>query len=290
MPMFHIPDVALHLIESKHVAQVYRVQVMQPLQKAGEVERFPALYLTDANLSFDMAKGISHLLQVSGQVRRYIVVGIGYSGENPFAGSILRCRDFTSPRRPAIADLPRSSPIAGVPGLEDGAKQWHGAAQFLAFIRDELIPLIEGTYPVIPGDRAYAGYSMGGGLGLHALFSQPDLFTRYLIASPSLSYDGNDYGLDEAREFIAAGKRLDARVFTAVGELEELDADESVARPRFVSSVCRLAALLRKAQIPGLDLSCRIFPGETHASVWPIAFTHGVQALYGPAAASPLRT
>lgn len=289
MPGFHIPDVVLHLIESKHVDQVYRIQVMQPLQKAGEDERFPALYLTDANLSFDMAKGISHLLQVSGQVRRYILVGIGYAAENPFAGSILRCRDFTSPRRPAIPDLPRTSPIAGVPGLEVGAKQWHGAEQFLAFIRGELVPLIESTYPVIPGDRAYAGYSMGGGLGLHALFSKPDLFTRYLIASPSISYDGNDYGIDEAKEFIASGKLLDARVFMTVGELEEIDADESVARPQFVSSVCRLAALLRKAQIPGLDMSCRIFPGETHASVWPIAFTHGVQTLFGPAAGSPLR-
>jgi predicted alpha/beta superfamily hydrolase len=290
MSGFHIPDVALHSIESRHVEQVYRIQVMQPLQRSGEAERFPALYLTDANLGFGMAHAISHLLQVSGQVRRYVVVGIGYPGENPFAGSILRCRDFTSPRRPPLPDLPRTSAITGVPGLAEGARQWHGADEFLAFIRDELIPLIEGTYPVIPGDRAYAGYSMGGGLGVHAMFSQPDLFTRYLITSPSLSYDGTDYGIDEAREFIASGRRLDARLFMAVGELEELDADDSVAKPRFVSSVCRLAALLREARIPGLDMSCRIFSGETHASVWPIAFTHGVQALYGPAPVSPLRT
>lgn len=287
---FHVPDTTTHLIESKQVGQVYRVQVMQPLMKAGEVERFPVLYLTDGNLTFDVAKGISHPLQLAGQVQRYIVVGVGYPGANPFAGNILRCRDFTSWRRPPIPGLPRTSPIAAVHGLEGGAPQWHGAERFLAFIREELIPLIDRTYPTMPNDRACAGYSMGGGLCLHALFSQPDLFARYLLVSPSICYGDDDYGLDEAREFIASGKQLDARVFMAVGELEELDADEGVAKPRFVSSVCRLAALLRNARMPGLDLACRIFPGETHASVWPIAFTHGVQALYGPATGSPLRT
>lgn len=286
---FHVPDVATHLIESRHVDQVYCVRVMQPLMKAGEAERFPVLYLTDGNLTFDVAKGMSHLLQVSGQLRRYIVVGIGYPGENPFAGNVLRCRDLTSVRRPPIPGLPRTSPIAGVPGLEDGASQWHGADPFLAFIRKELIPLIDRTYPTVPNDRAYAGYSMGGGLGLHALFSQPNLFNRYLLASPSICYGDDEYGIDEAQAFIARGERLDARVFMAVGELEEFDADESVAKPRFVSSICRLAALLHVARVPGLDLSCRIFPGETHASIWPVAFTHGVRALYGSAASSPLQ-
>jgi predicted alpha/beta superfamily hydrolase len=130
---------------------------------------------------------------------------------------------------------------------------------------------------------------MGGGLGLHALFSQPSLFTRYLLASPSICYGDNEYGIDEAREFIASGRHHDARVFLAAGELEELDADEAVAKPRFVSSVCRLAALLHNARVPGLDLSYRIFPGETHASIWPVAYTHGVQALYGRAACPPLQ-
>lgn len=285
---FHVPDVATHLIDSKRVGQVYCVRVMQPLLKAGEVERFPVLYLTDGNLTFDVARGISHLLQLSGQVQRYILVGIGYPGESPFAGNILRRRDFTSLRRAPIPGLANSSPIAGVPGFADGVPQWRGADAFLAFIREELIPQIDRSYPTVPNDRACAGYSMGGGLGLHALFSQPDLFTRYLLTSPSICYEDDDYGIDEAREFIASGKQLDARVFMAVGELEEIDVDDGVAKARFVSSVSRLAALLRKARIPGLDLTCRIFPGETHASIWPIAFTHGVQAIYGPAACPPL--
>jgi predicted alpha/beta superfamily hydrolase len=129
---------------------------------------------------------------------------------------------------------------------------------------------------------------MGGGLGLHALFSRSDLFRRYLLVSPSISFEGEDYGIDEATDFIASRETLDARVFMAVGELEELDPEPSVAKARFVSSVSRLAAVLRRAQLPGLDLHVRIFPGETHASVWPVAFTHGVQFLYGPADRAPL--
>jgi predicted alpha/beta superfamily hydrolase len=285
---FYLPTIETRLLRSRHVDQEYRIEVMQPLLKRGSLERFPVLYITDGNLSFDLAKAIAQSLQIAGQVQRFILVGICYPPPHPFAGNILRSRDFTSLYRAPIAGLSGKSPIAGVPQIDEGGKTWHGADQFLSFIQDELIPVIDANYPTICADRAYAGFSLGGGLGLHAMFARPDLFKRYLLTSPSIAYDGDEYGIREAQEYIAGGGNIEAKVFLGVGEKEEFDPTEAVARPHFVSSLYRLAAVLRKADFAGLDLTCRIFAGETHASVWSISFTHGIQVIYGPAEQPPL--
>jgi predicted alpha/beta superfamily hydrolase len=282
---YQVPPVATHLVASRFVDQTYQIQVMQPLLEIGADERFPVIYITDGNLAFDFAKGISHCLQSTGQVRRFILVGIGYPGDNPFAGDILRCRDLTPDYSPEIPGIPRSSPIDGVPGIDDGKKGWHGATAFLAFIRDELVPLIDNSYPTTPNERAYFGHSLGGGFGLHALFTEQGLFNRYGISSPGLSYDGDDYGLREAQRYVASGRPLSGKLFMAVADQEEFE--PGFEKLRLVSNFYRLASLLREATNLGLSFTSQVIGGETHVSVWPIAFSHGIQALYGPAERVP---
>jgi hypothetical protein len=43
----------------------------------------------------------------------------------------------------------------------------------------------------------------------------------------------------------------------------------------------RLASILKNAAIQGLELMVEAFPGEIHMTVYPIAFIHGVQAVFG---------
>lgn len=275
---FCVPRMETHLIDSKHVEQTFEIRVCQPLMRKEGGERFPVLYFTDGNAGMDFAKGIAHVLQTSGEVRRFILVGICYPGDNPCAGNILRMRDFTPEGRPD-AHYPKSSPVEGVAGFAEGQKYWHGAADFLAFIRDELIPLIDSRYPTVVGDRCYSGHSMAGGLGMYALVAHRRLFSRYIISSPAVSWDGDEHGIAPVRNFIASGESLEARVHMMVGGEEEFE--PLVTRMQFVSSFHRLVALLRAAEIPGLELTQQVFAHETHASVWPVAFSHGVQAVYG---------
>ena len=42
-----------------------------------------------------------------------------------------------------------------------------------------------------------------------------------------------------------------------------------------------MAALMKSARIAGLEFMTEEFPGETHMTVWPQAFIHGVQAVFG---------
>jgi uncharacterized protein len=280
-----VPRVETHVLTPRGSDQTYQVEVMQPMAERDSHERFPTLYLTDGNLLFGAARAISHSLQFTGEVRRFILVGIGYPGDNPFAGTVVRGRDLSWADIRGLPDSPRTSSIEGVPGFAAGHPDRLGGERFLAFIRDELIGVIDSTYPTVRGDRAYFGHSAGGGLGLYALFAHAGLFSRYILSSPAVSYAGHDFALDLARAFIASGKHLQAKLILTVGGQEE--GESNLAEWHMVSSLERLAAALAGAGIRGFELQSEVIAGETHMSVWPVTFSRGIRAIYGLPGQSP---
>lgn len=56
-----------------------------------------------------------------------------------------------------------------------------GGDKYLRFLKEELIPYVDSNFRTIPADRTLWGYSLGANFGLHALFHEPALFTRYVI-------------------------------------------------------------------------------------------------------------
>ena len=75
----------------------------------------------------------------------------------------------------------------------DVGRPWNqldgGAGSFLRFIRQELMPFIQSSYPVRPEEKAIAGSSFGGLFALYTLFHHPDTFNCYIIGSPSIGWD-----------------------------------------------------------------------------------------------------
>ena len=63
-----------------------------------------------------------------------------------------------------------------------------GAGNFLAFIKDELIPYINKKYPS-NGDNTIWGHSLGGMFVLYALLQEPKTFRSYIAVDPSLWWD-----------------------------------------------------------------------------------------------------
>ena len=185
---YHVPEIEVVSIKSKYVDQTFELKIMQPISRKDGTERFPVLYMTDGNLMFDALKDISHSLQFSGVVPRFILVGISYPGDNPFGGFRLRRRDLS------WYDVPDVLPwlVEGVHEIPQGKSQT-GAPEFLQFIREELIPMVDSNYPTISGERAYYGFSRGGGFGLYTLFHKPDTFSRYILASSGVDdYQGEN--------------------------------------------------------------------------------------------------
>lgn len=296
--MIQFPPIETHHIRSAHVAQTFRIQVMRPGRLIGESRKFPVVYATDGNWTFDMFKSISYLLQMSElDAPPFILVGIGYPSDQPHAGYMLRMRDLTAPPFPrwekwetdwqACVKNPR---MEGVLEPERGAKAFHGGENFREFLADELIPFIDQNYETLSGERIYFGHSAGGFFGMFTLFTRPHLFKYYIASSPAISYHGEpqwggrydnyDFGAQMVREFAASGQALTGvHLYVSAGGDEEYE--PVMSEMRITSSVERLVKVLKDTALPGLKVMSEIFPGETHKSVWPFAFTHGVQAMLG---------
>jgi len=298
--LLQVPPIETHLVRSKHVQQTFKIQVMLPPHRKGDARRYPVVYVTDANYSFDMFKSIAYLLQISADdAPGFILVGIGYPSDSPFAGGLLRAREYSFPPYPefnvkAIPGFLKKALSVGVYAgtllAEEGAKDFYGAEDFRHFIGEELIPLIDGKYPTVRGDRTYFGHSGGGFFGLFTLFTQSDLFKNYIVSSPGLLYDGEapggikyhnyDCGMQMARTFIDSAKSLEGtRLYMSAGAEEEFE--PALGPWQLVSGFYQMAKVMKNAAIPGLDFMTEVFPGETHITVWPIAFIHGVQVMLG---------
>jgi predicted alpha/beta superfamily hydrolase len=86
---------------------------------------------------------------------------------------------------------------------------------------DDVIPTVEGRYPVDDRRRAVAGFSFSGLFGLYLLFHRPEVFSSYLVGSPSLWWDdGRAFGWEEA--WARSHDDLAARVFLSIGSNEVL--------------------------------------------------------------------
>jgi len=275
-----------HWLQASSVAQKFHIKVLQPFSRVEGTERFPVLYTTDSDEFFGSLSTMAKFLQLCGETPRFILVGIGY-GDTAAAG-LLRRRDLYPHAVRALfqeylAPLAASALVGGVQDLKT-ITDTTDAKDFLQFIEQELMPFIAARYPVLRGENSYFGYSAGAAFGLYTLFTRPTTFKRYILGSPSTSHRGQNFGIELASAFIRSGQPINAKVFMSVGELEEFrDAGPS----EFVTGYYRLAKFLKDAAIPGLDLSVRVFGGETHATAWPLAFNTGVKALLGPAAEVP---
>jgi uncharacterized protein len=276
-------EIEAHVIASKIVSQTFIIKVVRPTFEVGyKSKRFPVLYVTDSDDYFAGLACFANVLQLLGETRPFILVGIGYGDSRE--ARLLRWRDFVTHSirvhyREMLEKL-AASRLVDAPADLSKVTETTDAKDFLAFIREELMPFINKHYPVIPEDNSYSGYSAGGCFGLYTLLTQPDTFKRYIIGSPSTSYGGHHFGIELADAFTRSRKAMSADVFLSVGELEEFE--RGFEQLDFVTGYCRLTKFLTASSISGLGLTARIFPGETHATAWTLSFNHGLRTLLPP--------
>ncbi|MGZ4736735.1 MAG: alpha/beta hydrolase, partial [Acidimicrobiia bacterium] len=145
------------------------------------------LYLTDANGLFGAAVDAIRLMQLAQHLPPMLVVGIGYPVGALAEATARRTKDLSPSDDDKYAHLFPERPEMG------------GAPALLEFIRAELIPWVEASYNVEPGDATFFGHSLAGLFGTYALLTQPDTFRRYAIGSPSLWWnDGIATSIEQA--------------------------------------------------------------------------------------------
>jgi predicted alpha/beta superfamily hydrolase len=286
----HVAPVETHELDVPGTGQTFRIQVMQPGRPSGDTRRYPVVYATDANWTFDMFKQLSYLMQMAADdAPPFILVGIGYPSDAPHAAMRLRIRDFTALPYPRFDPDKLALRYTGILLPEEGAPNFHLGDQSRDFIADQLVPFVDERYDTIPGDRTYFGHSGGGYFGLYTMCTRPETFKNYIVSSPGLVYNGviggtqldNDaFGLRLIEDTIASGRSLDGkRLYLSAGGEEEFE--PALGGWQIVSGVVRASKILRAARLPGFELMTEVIPRESHITVWPIAFAHGVQAMLG---------
>ena len=75
-----------------------QIYVALPLNYGDSNQRFPAVYVLDADFLFGMAVDIARSFILSGEVQQVIVVGVAYGTTSLSEWSRLRRRDFTPTR------------------------------------------------------------------------------------------------------------------------------------------------------------------------------------------------
>lgn len=167
------PDMPAHEtfdMDSRILGETRRINVYLPpacsgpAGAEGKTPRYETLYVPDGGIGEDfphVARDVDAAIR-AGEMQPTILVGI----ENT-----QRRRDMTGPT--SVAGDREIAPVVG------------GSAGFRAFIRDELVPRIERSYPTA-GPRAIIGESLAGLFVLESLLLSPDLFDTWISLSPSL--------------------------------------------------------------------------------------------------------
>jgi len=252
----------------------YALYVRTPPGHGEKSGRYPVIVTLDADYSFAAcAAHLEHLAARQRQGPEAILVSVAYPGVYPDPKSyrLNRTRDYTPVHVAEGGYGPEYQRASG------------GAPAFLDCLINEILPLVERRWRADPGDRTLVGHSFGGLFAGWTLQTRPDSFNRYLLVSPSLWYADDLLLRSEALgRFMKPGGLT--RVFLAVGDQEERAGGVG---HRMVSQMSDFAAALQAREDPKLLVRHRVFEDETHASIFPAAFSTGIRKLFeAPSGAS----
>ena len=262
---YEIPRSVVQSIAASKSDRTYDLYIKLPPKFNAEQNkdrRYPVVYLNDGTYCFQTAAGVTHLPMNSGAFEHAILVGLSYSHGD--SGAASRSRDMTP-------TVPKNL------NEGHGAQFQHGKAdEYMAFLRDDVLPFIESEYRGDPQRRILVGQSYGALFGAYVLVTEPAVFNDYLLTSPSLWHNEKAlFGLEQV--FAKENKRMPARVYFATGE------NEGAAKGNkfMVANQKEFATVLRNRGYNGLEIREEVIPDATHYTTFPVGLTRGLSWFIG---------
>lgn len=256
-----VPSVTLnrtevHKITSVSNGNLYPIYIALPGSYNYTKEDYAVVFVLDAYSSFGTMVQMARLLAYNKELPELIIVGISSEGGSK-EFNYNRMRDYT-PTELKNEKEKFAIPVSG------------GGKKFLQFIKEELIPFVESKYRINKNNKALVGHSLGGLFVLYALFSEPNLFNKYVAVSPALMLD-NEFILKQEKLFWENNKVLNSTVYTTVGSLED---------STFTNSWERLVGSIKQHDYQGLKLTAKVAKNETHYTIIPYIATHGLKSVF----------
>ena len=183
-----------------------------------------------------------------GFIPELIIVGITWGGDHPNPDS-LRARDYT-------------------PTNEKRLPQSGGAEKFLSVIKNEIFPLIQSNYRIDTTDKTLIGCSLGGLFTMYTLFTHPEMFNRYVAASPAFMWDNNVlYKYEE--QYHANASNPYAKLFMCVGGVE-----------LSVSGFEKLTSFLNNRNYTNLQIESKVLENTGHSGTKGEGYARGLQFVF----------
>ncbi len=178
-----------HYIVSKEDKK-YKIKVTLP-HNYNQNKTYETVYYLDSWWLSEMVLGTYAILNLSEKIDPIILIGISIDG-NLKDWNIQRTLDFT----PSKYDL-------GIMGFEMQAgsdensirlnpNNTGAAAIFSTFLETKVITSIEEKYPNLEKNRGLIGHSYGGLFSFYIMQQKPQLFSDFIIISPSLWWNKSE--------------------------------------------------------------------------------------------------
>jgi len=260
------PGVALPDTEALRVhdpvGRDYPIWIALPADYAAHPEkRYPVLYVTDALYSFPLVRSVRNLVGQQGvNIENFILVGL--PPQEGLTSKQSRSRDYTP-----------SNPVRKADGYYSDDVTYGGAAHYRDFLAAEVLPMIDARYRTDPARRVFAGHSYGALFGAYVLTTQPDLFSTYILSSPSLWFDELLLPRMQDNAVVPAQS---TRVLLSVGSYEtvKLGPRYSTGNDMLRQAADFTAQLQRSGR--KLQVDNVVIDGEDHLTVYPRVITRAL--------------
>lgn len=241
-------------LEESATGRIYPTYVQLPRSySTSPSKHYPVIYTTDAPYSFPTLVGATRNPMYSGVMEEAIIVSVSYSTDS--RGIQSRVRDYT----PIKSDSWK---------METGNADSH-----IEFLKSDIFPFIESKYRTDANSRIFIGHSLGGLFGAYILFKSPDIFSSYILASPSVWFNDN-YLLKLAPQKTPAN----TKVYLSVGFLETPEFGE---REDMVQGSNMLAEKISKQSDGNVQMKFVVVDGASHATVFPTIAIQGLDWILG---------
>lgn len=257
----------MFIFESEIMEQTMIVELNLPYGffDPENTSKFPVSYMYDSIFMFQMTSTDNFRGNFGGTfLPEMITVGFDSLEYEDFCNRITNL---------SFAEIPDDEECGAVGGKAD---------RTIAFLRDELKPLINSMLPIDEEQESLAGHSMGGLFSLYTLFTAPDLFDKYIAASPSL-YWADEAMFDMEQTFADSREVLGKEVYISAMMNETGGIFESIGLPSWwddsldekgVNYVYRIGRQLKR-HFPEAAIRLQAFPNEDHNSGAGVALHHG---------------
>lgn len=256
LPGYVVPRSTVHTLPVNAAGRQYALFVGVPVSYAKDpTKRYPVVFVTDGYWDFTKLASIHGPLVYDKVAPEFIIVGMGYAGENP---------NFDVLRRWEL------SPVSFGGSPDDSGH----AKDFLDTIEKVFIPLIDKEYRTDPKHRVLAGASLGGLFTLYSMFTKPDLFESYIAATPAVG-GPDSFLMKYEEEFAKAGKTLNGRLYITTGENEV---------PAYAEGARRMNERIVMRKYPKLAYQFRVIDDERHAGMQIESYNRGLRFVFEPLA------